>query len=245
MTALANKIITLARSQLLTKENPPGSNNVKYNTAYYGRAVNGADYPWCCVFIWWLFQQVDAAKLFFNGSHTASCGALANYAKVQKLWIDKDFEPGDLAFMRFTHNYIEHIGLVIGVRADGSLLTIEGNTGKGNDANGGQVQQRVRKLTCVVGGYRPRYSDMEEDNMAQIIEQIAKNVGISNDEAVKRLTVLIQNQDTKLDDYQVKGVQWLKDNGLIWVARSGLAQVNWGDFGVILQRLHDKLKTSK
>ena len=39
--ATAEKILEIARSQIGTKESPAKSDNVKYNTAYYGRAVSG------------------------------------------------------------------------------------------------------------------------------------------------------------------------------------------------------------
>ena len=37
-------------------------------------------------------------------------------------------------------------------------MTIEGNTGTGNDANGGAVQRRRRKPGLVTGACRPRYN---------------------------------------------------------------------------------------
>ena len=50
------EILTLARSQIGVREDPMGSNRVKYNTEYYGMEVRGRQYPWCCVFQWWLFH---------------------------------------------------------------------------------------------------------------------------------------------------------------------------------------------
>ena len=38
--ATAEKILEIARSQIGTKESPAKSDNVKYNTAYYGREVS-------------------------------------------------------------------------------------------------------------------------------------------------------------------------------------------------------------
>ncbi|MBR2717564.1 MAG: peptidoglycan-binding protein, partial [Oscillospiraceae bacterium] len=51
----AAKLIKIAESQVGVKESPAGSNNVKYNTWYYGHPVSGAAYPWCCVFVEWCF----------------------------------------------------------------------------------------------------------------------------------------------------------------------------------------------
>jgi len=51
----AAKALAAARSQLGIKESPANSNNVKYNTWYYGHAVSGPTaYPWCCVFVAWV-----------------------------------------------------------------------------------------------------------------------------------------------------------------------------------------------
>ena len=52
----AEKILEIARLQLGIKENPPNSNRVKFNTAYYGQEVSGRAYPWCCAFVWWVFR---------------------------------------------------------------------------------------------------------------------------------------------------------------------------------------------
>ena len=77
--ARASDLLATARAELEVREVPAGSNCVKYNTAYYGREVRDtADvkYPWCMVFIWWLFQRAGVPELFCGGKKTASCGAL-------------------------------------------------------------------------------------------------------------------------------------------------------------------------
>lgn len=54
-TLTAAMAIAAARAELGTKESPANSNNVRYNTWYYGKAVYGATaYPWCCVFVCWV-----------------------------------------------------------------------------------------------------------------------------------------------------------------------------------------------
>lgn len=51
----AEKVLDLARQQLGVTESPAGSNNVKYNTAYYGQAVHdglwNTTFAWCAVFV--------------------------------------------------------------------------------------------------------------------------------------------------------------------------------------------------
>ena len=54
--AQIQQILNIANNELGTKEYPPNSNNVKYNTWYYGHPVSGKNYPWCCVFISYIFN---------------------------------------------------------------------------------------------------------------------------------------------------------------------------------------------
>lgn len=157
-------ILNLARREIGTVEEPAGSNCVKYNTAYYERAVSGGAYPWCCVFLWWLFQNSDAPELFYGGGRTASCGALAAYAKRGGMFVSGGYRPGDLVFFRFSGKVIEHVGILEQIRADGILVTIEGNTGTGSDTNGGAVMRRNRAPALAAGAYRPSY---EEETMTQ------------------------------------------------------------------------------
>ena len=162
--AEASKVLALARRELGTREEPQGSNRVKYNTDYYGREVSGKAYPWCCVFLWWLFQKAEAAELFFDGGRTASCGTLMAWAQRRGQMVRADYLPGALLFLRFSGNGgPQHTGIVEAVRRD-ALVTIEGNTGAGSDANGGQVQRRERPYRYVLGAYRPAY---EEETMTQ------------------------------------------------------------------------------
>ena len=172
----AEKLLRVARQELGTKESPAGSNRVKYNTAYYRREVSGDSYPWCCVFLWWCFQEAGFAPLYYGGGRTASCGALAGWAKRNGRFLSQDYRPGDLVFLRFSGTAIQHIGVVERVNGDGSLVTIEGNTGAGSDANGGEVQRRTRALRYTAGAFRPKYADTalqspafgaEEDEMTQ------------------------------------------------------------------------------
>ena len=157
MPCTASHILTLAKEQLGTSESPYGSNTVKYNTAYYGKKVSGSAYPWCCVFIWWLFDRSNAAKLFFAGGKTASCTALMNFAKKNDLWITSDYRPGDLILFNFDDDSsAEHIGICESADSE-SVTCIEGNTGITSEDNGGSVMRRTRSLSFVLGAYRPKY----------------------------------------------------------------------------------------
>lgn len=154
---MRDTILALARKELGTVEFPPNSNKVKYNTAYYGRAVSGSAYPWCCVFLWWLFKQAGASKLFFDGKKTAYCPTLLAYYK-QKGQLVSDYKPGDIVFFNFSGGKTaQHVGLC--TAWDGTYITtIDGNTGSGNEANGGAVMERKRHKKYIVAVARPKYS---------------------------------------------------------------------------------------
>lgn len=159
--ATASDILRIARAEIGVKESPANSNKVKYNTAYYGRAVSGENYAWCAVFIWWCFRQAGAASLYYGGGKTAYCPTLMSYHKAQA--VKGDYQPGDVVFFNFSGGTsAKHVGIV--ESWDGkTLTTIEGNTGTGNDTNGGAVMRRTRYPKNVVGAYRPAYK--EDDDM--------------------------------------------------------------------------------
>jgi hypothetical protein len=158
--ATAKDIIAKAKEFIGTKEIPANSNNVCFNTMYYGRPVSGAAYPWCCAFIWCIFQLCGAAELFYDGQKTALCAALANWFKQEKRFYKSNPQAGDIVFFKFGAggNWTNHVGLVESVNADGSVNTIEGNTSTGNDCNGGAVMRRIRR-SGIMGYGRPAYDN--------------------------------------------------------------------------------------
>ena len=159
--ATAEKILEIARSQIGTRESPANSDNVKYNTAYYGREVSGK-YPWCAVFVWWVFREAGAPELYYGGGETAYCPALMSFHKNQKV---TDYRPGDIVFFNFSgRSSAGHVGIC--ESWDGTYITtIDGNTGSASEDNGGAVLRRRRHKKFIVGAYRPEYQ--EDDDMTQ------------------------------------------------------------------------------
>ena len=159
----AEKILSIAQAEIGTLESPPGSNRIKYNTWYYGQEVSGKAYPLCMVFIQWCFAQAEVSELL--PLRTASCGALMRAAQAAGLWITKDFRPGDVVIYDFPGGAAtDHCGIVESF-AKGKIVSIEGNTGTGNDTNGGQVQRRTRDIKLAVGAVRPQYEqEYKPDN---------------------------------------------------------------------------------
>ena len=158
--ATVSELLDIARRQIGVKECPPSSNNVRYNTWYYGREVSGAAYPWCMVFVQWVFDQAGV-KLPVR---TASCGTLMRSAQSAGCWVTGDYRPGDVVIYDFPGGAkTDHCGIVESV--DGTYISaIEGNTSSASDADGGAVERRARKFAQIVGAVRPSY-DKEVDEV--------------------------------------------------------------------------------
>ena len=76
-TEVMEEIIARLVSQIGVSEWPPDSNNVEYNTWYYGHDVSGPEYSWCVVFQAWGFFDTNHFDLFADGEYIASCTQLA------------------------------------------------------------------------------------------------------------------------------------------------------------------------
>ena len=171
----ADKILDIARPELGVKESPRGSNNVKYNTWYYKREVSGA-YPWCMVFVQWVFDQAGASELV--PARTASCGTLMTYARRKDEWVTEGYQPGDVVIYDFLGGAAtDHTGIV--ESATGTTVTaIEGNTSANDASNGGEVCRMTRKLGTVKGAWRPQYKEDEDDmTRYQKVTDIPDNYG--------------------------------------------------------------------
>ena len=70
--SLIDTIISKALEFEGVSESPPGSNNVIFNTDYYGEEVEGEAYPWCVTFLWDVFRMCNASSVFCDGQKTAS-----------------------------------------------------------------------------------------------------------------------------------------------------------------------------
>ena len=165
--ATVSELLDIARRQIGTRESPPNSNNVRYNTWYYGREVSGSAYPWCAVFVAFVFDQAKV-KLPIR---TASCGALMRAAQSAGCWVTGDYRPGDVVIYDFPGGAAtDHCGIVESV--DGTYISaIEGNTSSTSDADGGAVERRARKFSQIVGAVRPTYDKEVEEVRYNTVEE--------------------------------------------------------------------------
>lgn len=178
----AETILKIARAEVGTKAT--NYKKCKYNTWFYGAEVSGSEYHWCAVFVIWCFNQAHALNLIAGkhayrtripdaGLKYASCGYLAEaYMKRGQLIKPKSLakgidiskaKVGDLVFFHWSTEkstlipgtYVsDHVGVIEKVNADGTLTTIEGNTG--SSANG-EVLRRTRNMGVVSCLARPAY----------------------------------------------------------------------------------------
>ena len=179
----AKTILDIARAQIGTKAT--NYRKCKYNTWFYGSPVSGSNFHWCAVFVVWCFNQAKALNLIAGthkyrdqipaaGIKYASCGYLAEaYMNRGQLIKPKALagglssdqaQAGDLVFFHWGYEkstliagtYVsDHVGIVEKVNSDGTLTTIEGNTG--SSANG-EVMRRTRSMNVVSCLARPAYS---------------------------------------------------------------------------------------
>lgn len=175
--AQALSVVEVARSQIGVHESPSGSNNVKYNTWFYGRKVSGEDYSWCATFLDWCFEKAGVGKLYPHNANAAygqddivsRCGGKwilkQNKSLEQRLrYVRNHAQVGDIVDLNFNglSEYRQHTGIVVGIKGD-YLITVEGNTsnGNGSQSNGGVVAERDRYFKHVVSAARPDWSGKE------------------------------------------------------------------------------------
>lgn len=166
-------VVKVAVSQIGVKESPANSNNVKYNTWFYGHKVSGSDYAWCASFLDWCFDKAGAGALFPHNANAAyaqdeivsSCKGVwvmkKNTSRATRRAYLAQAKPGDVVTFDFgkMDAYRRHIGIV--ERVCGSdIICIEGNTSKGgSQSNGGMVCRQTRPYTYICAAARPAYSD--------------------------------------------------------------------------------------
>jgi len=120
------KALGAAQGEIGQAEQPPGSNDSP-RIAVYRSAVRGAvaGEPWCAYFVSWAAAQAGA-PLGDNGEGLGAVAQITDWARRtgKLLPAGTTPRPGDLILFG-TH----HVGIVESVAADGTINTVEGNTG--------------------------------------------------------------------------------------------------------------------
>ena len=148
--------LALAESlkELGTREAPANSNKNKFGK-WFG--VDGV--AWCNIFVSYCFvtgAEYTICEGFKGaGVYTKGC----TYVPTTEAWLHAtgmwkgrtEPLPGDIAIYNWHGGLPDHIGIVEEYLGGGRFNAIEGNTGIGNDANGGEVMRRQRYFTDVNG----------------------------------------------------------------------------------------------
>ena len=145
------------------------TNNVKYNTAFYGFAENNPDKAWCVVFIWWVMRKAGVPATVFPKKASvfrAKDGGVRAWFKARHRYKDKSSMPkvGDLVVFKSSH-----IGIVENVKGN-TIFTVEGNASD-------RIRQRKYSFShSNIDGYcRPAYEmvggdDMTKDELLDALE---------------------------------------------------------------------------
>lgn len=121
-----NRLLSLADAEVGNTEYPPNSNNVKYNTWYYGHAVNGSAYPWCAAFISYIFATLDgsikpAPKPTIPNKPTIKAGSKGDIVKLLQdlLLVNGYVLSVDGVFGPITEKAVKSFQMANGLNADG------------------------------------------------------------------------------------------------------------------------------
>jgi surface antigen len=175
----ADKFIATAVGEIGYIEGP-ADNETKYQKA---------NQPWCGAFVNWCAKQVGL-KIPDCTYTPAGAKAFAEAKRWQGI-AEATPLPGDLAFFDFPADGIDrisHIGIVEEVKANGTVIVIEGNTSpdvKGDQRNGGQVCRKIRAYKVknrgkvlpslpvfIVGFGRPKFKECKcstKKNSSQLV----------------------------------------------------------------------------
>lgn len=188
-----DRVLAVARAQVGTVESPRGSNRTKFGK-WYG--LDGL--AWCAMFVSWCFAEAGMPLAASTSKGFSYTPAGAAWFRARKRWAGAKARPlpGWVVFFDFPgdgEDRISHVGIVVGVRADGAILTIEGNTDERGGRTGGKVMAKARVVTGGIVGYGitfteaelgtapkptpapPVYVDTQEPDMDALIPSWSKN----------------------------------------------------------------------
>lgn len=146
MSALSDKALLIAITQIGEQEKPLGSNWGEPVQSYL-KSV-GITFPasWCMAFVYWCFDQCGPSNPLV---HT---GGVLNAWKVAIVNRVTDPQPGDIFIMDHGGG-LGHTGIVESVDGD-YIHTIEGNTNDTGSREGVEVCRKVRAKAKIVGYLR-------------------------------------------------------------------------------------------
>jgi len=157
MPATEQRVLDVARSQLGYTEpgwgDRPGTQLTKYGIWYAEWAGKPAyrDTYWCAMFASWVLASAGFAPQ--DAGRYGNCGPWVKWFKARGRWGNTP-RPGAVVFFSWNGDQTpEHVGIVESVRADGRVVTIEGNASIPGRKDG--VYRMVRRAGILGYGYPP------------------------------------------------------------------------------------------
>jgi CHAP domain-containing protein len=177
----------------LDEDKPVGTNtnNVKYNTAYYGFPEDNPDKAWCVVFIWWVMRHAGVPATVFPRKASvfrAQDGGVRAWFKARDRYMSPSSMPtkGDLVIFKKSH-----IGIVENVEGN-TISTVEGN------ASDRVRRHSYNRTNSDIDGYcHPAY-DMVKDEEEDMTPQQAAQLKAVADK-VERIENVLFNGHTRHD----------------------------------------------
>jgi len=125
-------IARLAQQELGVREEPMGSNDGARIAEYRTATANAGVGPWCAYFSSWVAAQAGV-PIGPDGRGEGWVPSVESWGKQTGRWIPSDSttppQAGDMViFDRNGDGLTDHIGVVTGVRPDGGISTVEGNS---------------------------------------------------------------------------------------------------------------------
>jgi hypothetical protein len=195
-----DKVIAFAVSQIGVKEQPPGSNQTKYN-----EWCKVPRQPWCAMFVSYCFEKSGFPLPNIQDGYPSGggyCPYFESYAKKNGQW-HKTPKTGDLALFHFGKNLAVHIGIVEQVYGN-TFTCIEGNTSLSSNDNGGNVMRRNRNINQCRGFYRPIFAPIKKGKDAYFrLIKLTKPLMEGNDisEWQKQMNYFKEYQGLEVDGY--------------------------------------------
>jgi peptidoglycan hydrolase-like protein with peptidoglycan-binding domain len=115
------KVIKIAQGEVGTTEGPNDDNK-------YGRALNQNHEFWCSLFVSFVMRKAGFESLYPITASTRV--SYADYRNKQWIIPKSQARPGDIVWMFFPPRQgpVNHIGFLTGLLANGSVMTIDGNS---------------------------------------------------------------------------------------------------------------------
>ena len=147
----ADDLVAIAKSQVGKTEN--NTNNIVYNSDFEGREVNGSQFDWNVVFVWWCFKQIGASSEFYSGNKTRVLSDVISFYQKSGRYIQKgqsSYLAGDLVIVNAADSSgtrQQYIAIVSEDQVDNTVSIIIG------DYNG-KVCELKAELNSISGGIK-------------------------------------------------------------------------------------------